>query len=82
MRRRSRSPAAGISGVRVRVEEVTDLGGDHVLVVVRSEMRGQSSGASAAVSLFTVVTLREGLVFRSEEYLGREEALKAVGLAE
>ena len=66
----------------VRVDEVSDLGGDHVLVVVRSEMTGQSSGAPAAVSLFTVVTLREGLVFRTEEYLSREEALEAVGSAD
>ena len=66
----------------VRVEEVTDLGGDHVLVLVRSEMKGQSSGAPAAVSLFAVVTLREGLVFRTEEHLSRAEALKAVGLEE
>ena len=61
---------------------VSDLGGDHVLVVVRSEMTGQSSGAPAAVSLFTVVTLRGGLVFRTEEYLSREEALEAVGSAD
>jgi ketosteroid isomerase-like protein len=66
----------------VRVDEVTDLGGDRVLVVVRSEMRGKSSGAPAAVSLFAVVTLRDGLVFRSDEYLSREAALEAVGLAE
>ena len=66
----------------VRVDEVSDLGGDHVLVVVHSEMTGQSSGAPAAVSLFTVVTLRGGLVFRTEEYLSREEALEAVGSAD
>jgi ketosteroid isomerase-like protein len=66
----------------VRLDEVIDLGDDHLLVVVRSEMRGQRSGAPAAVSLFTVVTLREGLVFRSEEFLSRAEALGAVGLEE
>ena len=64
----------------VRVDEVTDLGGDQVLVVVRSEMRGKSSGAPATVLLFTVVVLREGLLLRFDEYLSREPALKAVGL--
>ena len=66
----------------VRVDDVTDLGDDRVLVVIRSEMKGKSSGAPATVSLFTVVTLRDGLIFRSDEYLSRKAALKAVGLEE
>ena len=66
----------------VRLEDVTDLADDHVLVVLRSEMKGQSSGLPGAVSLFTLVTLRDGLIAQITEYLSRDEALKAVGLQE
>ncbi len=66
----------------VRLENVTDLGDDHVLVVLRSAMTGQSSGLAGAVSLFTLVTLRDGLIAAMAEYLSRDEALKAVGLQE
>ena len=66
----------------VQVDEVAGLDRDRVLVVVRSAMQGESSGAPGAVSLFTVVTVRDGLIARSEEYLSREEALQAVGLKE
>jgi ketosteroid isomerase-like protein len=64
----------------VRLDEVTDLDHDHVLVVVRSEGKGQSSGAAGAVTLFTLVTMRNGLIAQVDEYLSRAEALKAVGL--
>ena len=35
---------------RVRLEEVTDLGNDRVLVVVESRMKGETSGATGAVA--------------------------------
>jgi ketosteroid isomerase-like protein len=66
----------------VRADEVTDLGDDHVLVVLRLGMKGQSSGAAATSSVFSVHTLQEGLIAQADEYLSRAEALKAVGLAE
>jgi ketosteroid isomerase-like protein len=66
----------------VRLEEVTDLGHDHVLVVLRSKGKGQSSGAAGAVTLFTLVTMRDGLIAQVDEYLSPAEALKAVGLEE
>jgi ketosteroid isomerase-like protein len=64
------------------VEEVTDLGGDHVLAVLGVAMKGKTSGVEAGESLFSLVTLREGLIVEMDEYLNRSEALKAVGLAE
>jgi hypothetical protein len=66
----------------VRVEEITDLDDDRVLVVIESTMRGESSGASGAVRLFTVETIRAGLIVQTDEYLSRTDALKAVGLEE
>jgi ketosteroid isomerase-like protein len=64
----------------VRLEEVTDLGGDRVLAVQEVAMRGQGS-ATAALRVFSVLTLREGLIVEAGEYLNRAEALTAVGLA-
>jgi len=66
----------------MRLDEVTDLGGERVLVVIDSKMKGQSSGAAGDVSLFAVVTLRAGLMFRAEEYLTRDEALTAAASAQ
>jgi len=43
----------------VRLEDVTDLADDHVLVVLRSALTGPSSGLLGAVLLFTLVTLRD-----------------------
>jgi len=67
---------------RVRLEEVTDLGDDRVLVVVESRMKGETSGATGALHLFTVQTLRDGLIVQGDEFLSRAEALKAVGREE
>jgi ketosteroid isomerase-like protein len=67
---------------RVRLEEVSDLDDDRVLVVVESRMKGETSGAAGAVRLFTVQTLRDTLLIQGDEYLSREEALEAAGQAE
>jgi ketosteroid isomerase-like protein len=64
----------------VRLDEVTDLDHEHVLVVVRSEGKGLSSGAAGAVTLFTLVTMRNGLIAQIDEYLSRAEAREALGL--
>jgi hypothetical protein len=66
----------------VSLDEVTDLGGDHVLAVVRVGMQGRSSGAQGTVLIFSVHTLRQGLIAQTDEYLSRADALAGVGLAE
>jgi ketosteroid isomerase-like protein len=66
----------------IEVEEVTDLHGDCVLAVVRSAMKGKDSEIEVSQTVFSVMTLREGLIVRADEYLHREEALDAVGLRE
>ncbi len=66
----------------IEVQEVTDLGGDRVLAVVQSAMKGKDSEIEVSQTVFSLMTLREGLIVRAEEYLHREEALEAVGLRE
>jgi ketosteroid isomerase-like protein len=66
----------------VALEEVLDLGGDHVLSVVHAEARGRSSGVPGQAYVFCVLTLRDGLIVEHDEYTTRTEALKAVGLSE
>jgi ketosteroid isomerase-like protein len=58
--------------------EVTDLGGDHVLVATHVRMMGRSSGAPGVVSIFSLLTVRDGLVVESVEYVNRADALDAV----
>jgi hypothetical protein len=65
---------------RIIVDEVSDLGGGRVLAAMRVSMKGKSSGAAASEALFSVLTLREQLIVRAEEYPSRAEALKAAGL--
>jgi hypothetical protein len=45
-------------------------------------MKGKSSWVAASVSIFSVLTLREGLIAETDGHLTRSEALKAVGLEE
>ena len=66
----------------VVLDEIVDLGGDHVLSVVRAEARGRIFGAPVQAAVFSVLTLRDGLIVEHEEYTTRGEALKAVGLEE
>jgi ketosteroid isomerase-like protein len=62
----------------IEVQEVTDLGGDRVLAVVGSAMKGKGSDIEVSQTVFSVMTLREGLIVRAAEYLHRDEALGAI----
>ena len=64
------------------VDEITDLGNDRLLVELRSEFTGHTSGVAGTLPLFAVFALRDGLIIELDEYLNRSEALKAVGLEE
>jgi uncharacterized protein len=67
--------------IRLDPEEFLDLG-DRFLVVVKLSGHGAESGASVNQRLFSVCTLRRGLVVRQDEFLDRSEALEAIGLSE
>jgi hypothetical protein len=64
------------------VDEITDLANDRVLVELRGELTGHSSGVAGTLPFFAVLALRDGLIIELDEYLNRSEALKAVGLQE
>jgi ketosteroid isomerase-like protein len=66
----------------LEIDEMVDVGGDQVLVLMRQ--RGTPKGGQARVELHygTVYTLREGLITRARVYATPAEALEAVGLSE
>jgi hypothetical protein len=64
------------------VDEITDLANDRLLVELRNEFQGRSSGVAGTTPFFAVFALRDGLIIEIDEYLNRSEALKAVGLEE
>ena len=67
---------------RVNVLEVTDLGNSQVLAVLRPSMKGKASDIDVNATIFSIVTVEDGLIIRMDEYLERAEALEAVGLSE
>jgi ketosteroid isomerase-like protein len=67
---------------RVNVPEVTDLGDSQVLAVLRAAMKGRASEIDVNATIFSIVTVEDGLIIRMDEYLERAEALEAVGLSE
>jgi ketosteroid isomerase-like protein len=66
---------------RVNVLEVTDLGDSQVLAVVRLAMKGKASEIDVNATIFSIVTVEDGLIIRLDEYLERAEALEAAGLS-
>jgi ketosteroid isomerase-like protein len=64
------------------VEEITDLGQDRVLVVMRVKGHGQFTKIGIDYRFATVSTFCDGKVVRMDRYGDRAEALEATGLAE
>jgi ketosteroid isomerase-like protein len=56
--------------------------GDEVFLWVRFVGHGASSGVPIEMEMAHVLTIRDGKVARTVEYMDRAEALSAVGLAE
>jgi ketosteroid isomerase-like protein len=52
--------------------------GDRVLVAMRQRARGKSSGLEIEERFYQLFTLRDGKVFRFEEYSEEADALKAL----
>ena len=69
-------------GLWIAPDEIRDLGGERVLHLAHAGFRGRASGLAMESELAQVMTLRDGKIVRSEDYLSHEEALKAVGLEE
>ena len=69
-------------GMRTEQNEFIDAG-DRVVVIGRLVGKGKGSGVEVARPNATVLTIRNGLLIRSEtSFTDRREALKAVGLSE
>jgi ketosteroid isomerase-like protein len=74
--------AEEVSGFQFVPEDFIDVGQDRVVAVTRWVGTGRTSGIAVANTIGFVYTLRDGLVVRQESFRNRDEALKAVGLAE
>jgi ketosteroid isomerase-like protein len=67
--------------VRYEVEDVADLGGERVLLVIRVRGHGNFSKIDVDYRFVPVFTFRDDKIVRMDRYGDRTEALKAVGLA-
>jgi ketosteroid isomerase-like protein len=67
---------------RLELLDATELGNDRVFVVFGPTFGGRSSGIHVNAAVFAVVTVRDGLIVRLEEFTDRSEALVAAGLKE
>ena len=64
----------------IQAIEIRDLGDERVLTLAQIQFRGQASGIMVESQLALLMTVRDGKIVRSEDYLSHNEALKAVGL--
>jgi ketosteroid isomerase-like protein len=68
--------------VEVEAEEIRDVGGDRVVLLGRIRWRGAASGIESESPFAMAITVRDGKMFHSLDYLSRERALEVVGLRE
>jgi ketosteroid isomerase-like protein len=75
--------AEEVSGFQFVPEDLIDVGQDRVVAVTRWIGTGRTSGIAVPdTPIGFVYTLRGGLVVRQESFRNKDEALKAVGMAE
>ena len=67
---------------RILIKNVSDLGGDQVLVESRNAIRGKGSGLQIDQAIWTVVAVREGKIAAISDFTDRNTALEAAGLSE
>jgi ketosteroid isomerase-like protein len=72
--------AAGTYTLELR--DLTDLGNDRVFAVYGINLQGRTSGIQVGVGLFSVVTVKDRLIARLDEFADRREAFEAAGLSE
>ena len=82
VRRFWRTFMAELEDMHIEVEKLVDCG-ERVFCVAHPVGRGRHSGALAAGgTLYSVFTLRDGLVVRYQLFADRDQALEAAGLRE
>jgi ketosteroid isomerase-like protein len=62
---------------RISIEDVSDLGGGHVLCVSQNSIRGKDSGAPVHQRIFTVVTVEDAQIVLIRDFTERQEAIAA-----
>jgi ketosteroid isomerase-like protein len=67
---------------RVKLEEASDLAQDHVLAVASLDFTAKTTKLRVSARVFTLYTLRDGMIVRVAEYGERKDALQAAGLSE
>jgi len=72
---------AEFDDLRIEPVELIDAG-EQVISRVRISGRGRSSGAPVELMLFSVVSLRDGMIYRLRNYPDMGAALEAAGLEE
>ena len=65
----------------IQADEIRDLGDERVLTLAHIQFRGQASGIMVESQLALLMTIRNGKIVRSEDYLSHQEALEDVGLS-
>ena len=71
-----------LADFQIEGQDLRDLDDDRVLLLGHFRWRGPASGIELDSPVGLVMTLRDGKVIRSVDYLSHEEALEAVGLSE
>ena len=71
-----------VEGFWIESEEIRDLGDGRILHLGQMGFRGSASGVEVDSQLALVITLRDGKIVRSMDFMSHHAALKAVGLAE
>jgi ketosteroid isomerase-like protein len=71
-----------LDAFEVEAEEIRDVAGDRVVLLGRIRWRGVASGIESESPFAMAITIRDGKMFYSLDYLSREQALEAVGLRE
>jgi ketosteroid isomerase-like protein len=65
-----------------RLEQVTEIDADRVLVITHARFRGKASGVTLPEERYaSIVTVRGLKIVRTEVYSSPEQALEAAGLA-
>ncbi len=72
----------GAEHYTLTLNAVTTLPDDRVLAVTDCTLKAKDSGIEITAQVFSIATVRDGVITRMDEYNSRPEALEAVGLSE
>jgi ketosteroid isomerase-like protein len=70
-----------LEAFQVEADEIRNVGKDRAALLGRIRWRGVASGIEIESPFGMVITVRDGKMFHSVDYLSQEEALEAAGVA-